>query len=107
MNTAPLARTGLHPAVLLGTLALGAVLVAVAVAFVGVVREAVRQADTGRRAVALLDEAHWRCRALKLPRQRDECLRLFVEARPGDSATLQLLVSAAAAAPGAPFSPTR
>ncbi|MBL8344671.1 MAG: hypothetical protein JNN03_04465 [Rubrivivax sp.] len=105
MNTAPLARTGLHPGVLLGTLALGAVLIAVA--FVGVVREAVRQADTGRRAVALLDEAHWRCRALKLPRQREECLRLFGEARPGDSATLQLLVSAAAAAPVAPFGPTR
>lgn len=103
MNTATLARTGFHPGPLIGALA---VLVLLGT-FVGVVRKAVHQADASRRANALLDEAKWRCKALKLPRQRDDCLRLVDHERPADSAALQLLVSAAAALPMAVLGPAR
>lgn len=97
------ARTALHPGRVLGALAVLALLIA----FAGVVRKAVVQADASRRASALLDEAHWRCKALKLPRQRDDCLRQFHHERPGDSAALQLLVGTAAASPVAALGPAR
>jgi hypothetical protein len=103
MNTASLLRSGLNPGPLLGTLAVLGLLIV----FAGVVREAVQHADASRRANALLAEAHWRCKALKLPRQRDDCLRLFHEEQPGDSAALQSLVSAAAARPMAGLGATR
>ncbi len=103
MNAASFVRAGLHPGPLLGVLAVLVLLIA----FAGVVRKAVRQADVSRRADALLGEARWRCKALKLPRQRDDCLRLFHQEQPGDSASLQLLVSAAAASPLATLGSTR
>jgi hypothetical protein len=96
-------RTAVHPGRVLGALAVLGLLTA----FAGVVREAVAQADASRRASALLDEARWRCKALKLPRQRDDCLRLFHHERPGDSAALQLLVGTAAAAHVALLGPSR
>ncbi len=97
MNTASLLRAGLSPGPLVGALAVAGLLAV----FAGVVREAVHRADAGRRVNALLAEAHWRCKALKLPRQRDDCLRLVQDAPPGDSAALQSLVAAAAAMPTA------
>lgn len=86
-------RAALHPGSLLGALAVLSLLAA----FAGVVRKAVAEAEASRRASALLVEARWRCQALKPPRQREDCLRIVHEARPADSATLQALVSAAAA----------
>jgi len=103
MNIAALSRTGLHPGPLLGALAVLVLLIA----FVGVVRKAVRQADASRRANAVLDEARWRCKALKGPRQRDDCLRLVLQAQPGDSAALQRLVGTVAATPVAGLGPLR
>ena len=61
--------------------------------FVQVVRQAVHQADTGRRASALLAEATWRCNALKSPLQRKDCLDRYQRERPTDSAGVQGVVS--------------
>lgn len=97
MNTAALARAGQHAGAWLGALAVLVLLTA----FVGVVRRTVLQADESRRANALLDEARWRCKALKLPRQQDDCLHLFQQEHPGDSAALQLLVGTVATPPWA------
>lgn len=103
MNVATLARAGRHAGPWLGGLAGLAVLIA----FAGVVRHAVHQADASRSANALLDEARWRCKALKLPRQRDDCLWAFHREQPGDSAALRRLVDAEAASPLAGLGPPR
>jgi hypothetical protein len=74
-----------------------AAVICLLIAYVWVVRQAVRQGDAGRRTNLLLEEANWRCRALKLPQQRDDCQRLVRQERPVDSAAVRALVSATGA----------
>jgi hypothetical protein len=57
-----------------------------------VVRQAVRQGEAGRRAMAMQAEADWRCRALKGRVQRERCQALVREHKPWDTAGVQALV---------------
>jgi hypothetical protein len=63
-----------------------------------VVRQAVRQGEAGRRAMAVQAEADWRCRALKARAQRERCVALVQEHQPWDSAGVQALVQQAGSA---------
>jgi hypothetical protein len=67
-----------------------------------VVRQAVRQGDAGRRAMALQAEADWRCKALRPRLEREHCLRLVRDRQPWDSAAVQALVLEARSAPQRP-----
>lgn len=67
-----------------------------------VVRQAVRQGDAGRRAMALQAEADWRCRTLRPRLERERCLALVRERQPWDSAGVQELVIEAGTAPPRP-----
>lgn len=48
--------------------------VALLVAFEQAVRGGVRQGEMRRQAVAVRADAQWRCKALRGPRARDDCL---------------------------------
>jgi hypothetical protein len=67
-----------------------------------VMRQAVRQGDAGRRAMALQAEADWRCRALQPRTVRERCLALVRERKPWDSAGVQALVLEAGSARSRP-----
>lgn len=67
-----------------------------------VMREAVRQGDASRRAMALQAEVDWRCRALKARLQREHCVALVRERKPWDSAGVQTIVQEAALLPSRP-----
>lgn len=72
--------------------------VALIVAFGAVVRRSVLAAASERQAQALLLEASWRCRALRLRVQRESCRCRSQAERPADSAGLRELVKATDAA---------
>lgn len=64
-----------------------------------VMRQAVRQGEAGRRAMAIQAEADWRCRTLRPRLERERCLVLVQERQPWDSAGVQELVIEAGSAP--------
>lgn len=67
-----------------------------------VMRQAVRQGDAGRRAMALQAEADWRCRTLRSRLHRERCMVLVRERRPWDGAGVQELVIEAGLPPARP-----
>ncbi len=71
-----------------------------------VMREAVRQGDASRRAMALQAEVDWRCRTLKARLQREHCVALVNERKPWDSTGVQAIVQEAALLPSRPAKQT-
>lgn len=59
---------------LIAAAVLTALLAGLIAALAGTFRQAVRQGEAGRRAMAAQVEADWRCRALRLRSERDRCL---------------------------------
>lgn len=71
---------------------------AVLMAFGTVVRRSVEDAQSARHAVALLHEATWRCKALRVRALREACLCRSRRDLPADSAGVQAMVNASAQA---------
>ena len=59
---------------LLAATVLTALLAGLIAALAGTFRQAVRQGEAGRRAMAAQVEADWRCRALRSRSERERCL---------------------------------
>jgi len=66
--------------------------------FTRVAQHAVVQGDATRQATALVEEAHWRCGAVRPMNLRQACVDRVRAARPTTSQELQALVSGAAGA---------
>jgi hypothetical protein len=58
-----------------------------------VVQQGVRRGDVAKQDLALRQEATWRCNALRTRERRADCMRRFLEERPGDSPSLQAMVA--------------
>jgi hypothetical protein len=68
-------------------------IVALLVAFQQVVRASVQQGDLRRKAVAALEEATWRCKALRSQRMRESCLVQLAAAAHRDAPRTVVLAS--------------
>lgn len=103
MAAATLARASPHnPRPLAVALLAGLVVLGLLWAIGLVVRQAVRQGDASRRAMALQAEADWRCRTLRPRLHRERCLALVRERQPWDSTGVQELVIEAGLPPARP-----
>ena len=61
--------------------------IALLIAFQQVVRAGVQQGETRRQAVAMRVDAEWRCKAVRLPSARVDCL-LRLDSSPRDAMVL-------------------
>ena len=61
--------------------------------FGAVVQQGVQRGDVARQNRALRQEATWRCNALRTRERRADCLRRYLDERPGDSSSLQAMVA--------------